>query len=128
MPRRVRLGAFADMCPSHLLGAARLDVERVVSFSLMGSAGQHRGAFCARGAVLTRPRGACGTHRPYAECDVCEDAKDEKRAERRMGGKRYEQQDAKDYDKIAECELDPPVGVQHVRRVHAVILSSPCKR
>ena len=69
-------------------------------------------AFCARGAALTRPVGACGTHRPYAKCDVCDGTKDEERAERCMGGQRCEQQDAKDRDKIAECELDPPVGVQ----------------
>jgi hypothetical protein len=41
-----------------------------------------------------------------------------------MGGKRYEKQDAKNHDKIAECKLDPPVGVQHVRDAHAMILSS----
>jgi hypothetical protein len=69
---------------------------------------------------------AFGAHCPNAVGDVREGAKGEEWAERRMGGKRYEKQDAKNYDKIVECELDPPVGVQEVRSAHAIILSSVC--
>src|SRR5712692_4823262 len=127
-PVRVPSGASGDTCPSLLSSAARLDAVRAASFSSAGLTGQYRGTLRACGVALQAPGGAAsGAHCPYAQCNVREGAKDEEWAERRMGGKRYEKQDAKDRDKIAECELDPPVGVQHVRSVHAIILSRVCE-
>src|SRR5713101_3320118 len=125
-PVRVPSGASEDTCPLRLSGAARLDAVRAASFSLAGLTGQYRGTLRARGVSLRALGGAFGPHCPNAVDDVAKGAKDEEWAERRMGGKRYEKQDAKNYDKIAECELDPPVGVQEVRCAHAIILSRVC--
>src|SRR5712692_4015221 len=124
---RVPSGASEDTCPSLLSSAARLEAVRVASFSSAGLAGQYRGTLRARGVSLRALGGAFGPHCPNAVDDVAKGAKDEEWAERRMGGKRYEKQDAKNRDKIAECAFDPPVGVQHVRSVHAIILSRVCE-
>src|SRR5229473_6801318 len=119
-PVRVPSGASQDRCPSLLSGAARLGAVRAASFSSAGLTGQYRGTLRARVVALQSPGGASGAHGPYAVGDVREGAKDEEWAERRVDNQRYEKQNAKDHDKIAECELDPPVGVQEIRCAHAI--------